>query len=230
MSITANEMPSGSYDVARLDDGDVDVSPPSDEQLLMAYRDFGQRGAFERLVHRYEHELYSYLRRYLGDTQMAEDVFQATFLQIHLKCRQFEEGRQFRPWLYTIATHQAIDFQRKNRRHRIVSLDRSGSGDGDLGSLIDLLASGEPGPVSRIEARERRDWIRSALGELSQTLRATVVLVYYQGLKYSDAADILGVPVGTVKSRLNAAILKLNQAWAGSNPAASSSANPHESK
>lgn len=220
MSITTNEMPSGSYDTVRFNAAPADASTTSDEQLLLAYRDFGQRQAFDHLVHRYEHELYSYLRRYLGDAQMAEDVFQATFLQVHLKCSHFEEGRRFRPWLYTIATNQAIDSQRKNRRHRIVSLDSksTGSQDDDLGSLIELLASGEPSPLSRLESSERSEWVRDALAELPEILRATVVLVYYQGLKYSDAADILGVPVGTVKSRLHSAILKLNQSWADSNP------------
>src|SRR5690606_19500070 len=81
----------------------------SDEQLLIEYRETGGRELFAQLVQRYERELYSYLRRYLGDAEIAEDVFQATFLQIHLKREQFEEGRRFRPWLYTIATNQAID-------------------------------------------------------------------------------------------------------------------------
>ncbi|MBI3469295.1 MAG: sigma-70 family RNA polymerase sigma factor, partial [Planctomycetes bacterium] len=97
--------------------------PASDELLLRSYRDKGDRAAFEELVHRYERELYSYLRRYLGDADLAEDVFQATFFQVHQKCHLFEDRRSFRPWLYTIATHQAIDALRKLRRHRTVSLD-----------------------------------------------------------------------------------------------------------
>ncbi len=120
----------------------------SDEKLLLAYRDEGDRQAFDQLVHRYERELFSYLRRYLGDASMAEDAFQTTFLQVHLKCDQFEEGRKFRPWLYTIATNQAIDAQRRNKRHRNVSLDRNTKPDGadDVGTLMDLLASKEPAP------------------------------------------------------------------------------------
>ncbi|MFM7033746.1 MAG: RNA polymerase sigma factor, partial [Planctomycetia bacterium] len=81
---------------------------PTDEELLARFRKDDDAAAFESLVHRYERELFSYLRRYLGSTEMAEDVFQATFLQVHLKKEQFEEGRRFRPWLYTIATNQAI--------------------------------------------------------------------------------------------------------------------------
>src|SRR5262249_262618 len=171
--------------------------------------------AFSELVHRYERELYSYLRRYLGDASMAEDAFQATFLQVHLKCDQFEEGRKLRPWLYTIATNQAIDAQRRNKRHRSVSLDRNTRHDGndDVGSLMDLLVSKEPSPAHRAETTQQRDWIRGAVEHLPDTLREAVNLVYYQGLKYREAADILEIPVGTVKSRLHAAILKLNEAW-----------------
>ena len=97
----------------------------TDEQLILQYRAAGDRSLFEELVRRYESELYNYLRRYLNDAEMAEDVFQASFLQVHLKCNQFESGRKFRPWLYTVATNQAIDAQRKNKRHRNVSLDRA---------------------------------------------------------------------------------------------------------
>ena len=85
---------------------------------------------FEELVRRYEKELYGYLRHYLGDAEMAEDVFQHDFLQVHLKCDQFEPGRKVRPWLYTIAINQAIDFQRRNRRHRMTSLNRATRNDG----------------------------------------------------------------------------------------------------
>ncbi|MEX0679397.1 MAG: sigma-70 family RNA polymerase sigma factor [Pirellulales bacterium] len=192
----------------------------SDEDLLLAYRDSADREAFTELVHRYERELYSYLRRYLGDAPMAEDAFQATFLQVHLKCDQFEEGRKFRPWLYTIATNQAIDSQRRNKRHKSVSLDRNTRPEGsdDVGTLMDLLTSREPAPERRMEATNERDWVRDAVAGLPDGLRDAVHLVYYQGLKYREAADILDIPVGTVKSRLHSAILKLNEVWMDSHP------------
>src|SRR5204863_8416993 len=124
--------------------GPVKASEWSDEELLAHFRKTGDRDAFTELVHRYERELFSYLRRYLGDAEMAEDAFQATFLQVHLKSHQFEEGRKVRPWLYTIATNQAIDAQRRNKRHRSVSLDRNINPNGDeVGSLMDLLLSRE---------------------------------------------------------------------------------------
>lgn len=187
----------------------------SDEELLVAYRDQGERGAFDELVHRYERELYNYLRRFLGDAVLAEDAFQATFLQVHLKCGQFEQGRKFRPWLYTVATNQAIDAQRRNKRHRMVSLDqRSSRGDqDDVGALLDLLGSREEGPAREMELSERRGWVQGAVAALPEPLRVAVNLIYYQGLKYREAADVLSIPVGTVKSRLHAALLKLNESW-----------------
>lgn len=185
----------------------------SDEDLLRGCRSGGDPAAFESLVHRYERELYSYLRRYLGSAEMAEDVFQATFLQVHLKKEQFEDGRRFRPWLYAIATNQAIDAQRRNRRHRMASLDaRTGDGD-DVGTLVEMLQGNGATAVQELEDEEARAWVRSAVDALPETLRGALVLVYHQGMKYREAADVLGIPVGTVKSRLNAALVKLNESW-----------------
>ncbi|HTQ38368.1 MAG TPA: RNA polymerase sigma factor [Pirellulales bacterium] len=196
-------------------------SRKSDEALLLEHRLRGSRRAFEELVQRYERELYSYLRRYLSDATLAEDVFQATFLQLHLKAEQFEEGRKVRPWLYTIATNQAIDAQRRNRRHKMVSLDRRGHSQelqDNVGSLLDLLTSKEPQAADNLETDERRQWVRQAIAQLPDALREAVLLVYYQGMKYREAAEVLDIPVGTVKSRMHAAILKLNEAWIQHHP------------
>ncbi len=188
----------------------------TDEQLLIEYRQTGDRELFAQLVYRYERELFNYLRRYLGDAEMAEDAFQAAFLQIHLKCEQFEEGRKFRPWLYTIATNQAIDAKRRNKRHRMVSLDTSGSSQNDedeVGRLVNLLQSGEADPLDNVEQLERRLLVRKTLDELPESMYAVVQLVYYRGMKYREAADVLSIPVGTVKSRLHSAITRLTDVW-----------------
>ena len=195
----------------------VNSIPPTewtDENLLLRYQEHGDGWAFEELVHRYERELYIYLRNYLGDAQMAEDTFQTTFLQVHLKCDQFDATRKVRPWLYTVATNQAIDSQRRNRRHRMVSLDRRAGGDGedDLGALVQLLESREIGPVGQLETAEHSHTIRQAIQQLPDPLKDVVLLVYYQGLMYREAAEVLSIPVGTVKSRLHTAIYRLNQA------------------
>jgi RNA polymerase sigma-70 factor (ECF subfamily) len=196
------------------------ASRMTDEELLLEYRSTGDEGLFVELVGRYQRELYSYLRRYLGDAAMAEDVFQAAFLQVHLKCDKFDAARRFRPWLYTIATNQAIDSQRRNRRHRAVSLDRRNraGGEDSTGTLLDMMPSLETGPVEKLEAVERRDWVRQAVRDLPEQLGMAVQLVYYQGMKYREAAEVMAVPVGTVKSRLHSAINRLSTAWNDSHP------------
>ncbi|MBB76861.1 MAG: RNA polymerase subunit sigma-70 [Planctomycetaceae bacterium] len=193
------------------EDGVFSIDRAADEELLLRYRRTGQQECFSQLVRRYERELYNYLYKYLGKADMAEDVFQATFVQLHLKCEQFQEGRRFRPWLYAVATNQAIDFQRRNRRHRILSLDGGGhSRDEESGQFADLLASETPGPLQHVSAREREAWVATAMAELSEAARSVIELVYFQGLKYREAAEVLKVPVGTVKSRLHSAITRLS--------------------
>jgi RNA polymerase sigma-70 factor (ECF subfamily) len=186
----------------------------TDEELLLEYRVTGSATLFEALVKRYERELYNYLRRFLGSQVLAEDAFQATFIQVHLKCELYDPERKVRPWLYTVATNQAIDIQRRNRRHRLVSLDRPNRVQHDeLGSLVDVLSSREVDPGDGLEQGERKEWVRSAVAALPEQLRSAVKLVYFRGMKYREAADELAVPVGTVKSRLHAAVKRLGEAW-----------------
>lgn len=193
--------------------GSDTLTSRTDEELLLDYRSRLDRLVFEELVRRYEKEMYGYLRHYLGDAEMAEDVFQQTFLQVHLKCDQFEEGRKVRPWLYTVATNQAIDYQRRNRRHRITSLDRRSQRglEGESGTLVELLDGEIVGPSEEAEAAEQQSQLRRAINELPEQMREVVLLVYFQGLKYREAADIMDIPVGTVKSRLHAAVQKLSE-------------------
>jgi len=188
----------------------------SDEELLDRFRRHHPE-AFGVLVRRYERELYGYLRRYLGDPCLAEDVFQNTFLQLYVKSGQYEPGRPVRPWLYTIARHQAIDALRRTGRHQALSLDetRVDPGDGEVAALLEVLETRGPGPLDAATAQERREQVRAGVDRLPDFLRQVLILAYYQGLKYREIADVLGIPVGTVKSRLHAALVKLQEAWAG---------------
>jgi RNA polymerase sigma-70 factor (ECF subfamily) len=192
-----------------------DLTACSDEVLLEQFR-HGQADAFGVLVRRYERELYGYLRRYTNNASLAEDVFQNTFLQVYVKIGQYEPGRVFRHWLYAIATNQAIDALRRNVRHQAVSLDeqRSEAGEGELARLLEMLQSRGPSPVESASAQERREQVRAGVDRLPEFLRQVLILAYYQGLKYREIADILDIPVGTVKSRLHAALVKLQEAWA----------------
>jgi RNA polymerase sigma-70 factor (ECF subfamily) len=186
----------------------------SDEDLLNRFCK-GQKEAFGVLVRRYERELHGYLRRYLGDADLADDVFQNTFVQVFVKSDQYESGRPVRPWLYTIATNQAIDALRRNGRHQAVSLDqyREESYEGEVHSLLETLEGRGPGPLDLAQGQERRERIRASVDRLPDFLRQVLILAYYQGLKYRDIADIVGIPVGTVKSRLHAALVKLQEMW-----------------
>src|SRR5687768_3118851 len=197
-----------------------DADRMTDEERLLEYRLTGAAQLFEALVKRYERELYNYLRRFLNNQVLAEDAFQATFMQVHLKCHLFDDQRKVRPWLYTVATNQAIDIQRRNRRHKLVSLDRPNRLQHDeLGSLMDVLSSREEEPTGGLEQVERKEWVRQAVAALPEQLRSAVRLVYFRGLKYREAADELDVPVGTVKSRLHSAVKRLGEAWKQAHPA-----------
>lgn len=187
----------------------------SDELLLTRYSKTGDRTLFETLMRRYEREIYSYLRRYIGNAEQAEDAFQGTFVQVHLKCQQFDSSRRFRPWLYAIATNQAIDVQRRNKRHRMVSLDAPTSSDsaGRPTTWGEKLVGDAVDPLDRASEHEDGRWVNEAVNSLGDSLERVVQLVYYQGMKYREAADVLGIPVGTVKSRLHAAVQKLSAMW-----------------
>jgi RNA polymerase sigma-70 factor (ECF subfamily) len=190
------------------------LAEASDEVLMASYL-AGDGEAYGLLVRRYEKELFSYLQRMLGDAMTAEDVFQNTFLTVHTKRHLFVLGRPFRPWLYTLATHQAIDAMRRNGRHVRPSLDqRIDTGTGDQPTtMLDLLASGRVNPTDEVEREETAELVRASVDELPEHLRSAIVLCYYQGFKYKEIAQVLEIPVGTVKSRLHAAVVRLSESW-----------------
>src|SRR5262249_76567 len=134
---TSNSLPRRNVDMMKASGTEMaeDLATPSDEELLSRYRESGRAADFNALVQRYQNELYRYLVGYVGGPGVGEDVFQNTFLQVHLKRGLYEDGRPVRPWLYSIATHQAVDALRKAGRHPTVSLDqRVPSGGADAGA------------------------------------------------------------------------------------------------
>lgn len=190
------------------------VAGVADEDLLRAFVETGDRHAFETLVRRYQSEIYPYLRRYMGDDDQAEDAFQLTFVKVYQKVEQFDFQRRFRPWLYGIATHQAIDLKRRNKRRMHASLDLGSSGDDARGASQAASIPDHRGPHrDPLEHDELKVKIRAAIEEVGEPGRSALELIYLQGLPYRDAADILNVPVGTVKSRVHAAVRKLANIW-----------------
>ncbi len=193
-------------------------APPDadpDEALLERVRAKDNAG-MEVLVRRYERELYGYLRRYLGDADLAADVFQNTFVQVFVKIDQYQPGRAARPWLYAIATNQAIDALRRRSRRKDTRADTGSDGDpadGRVRTLSEVLPDPAAGPAERTELAEARAQVRAAVDRLPEGLRQVVILAYFQNLKYQEIADTLDIPLGTVKSRLHAALHKLGDDW-----------------
>jgi RNA polymerase sigma-70 factor, ECF subfamily len=190
--------------------------PASDEELLLALQR-GNREGFATLVRRYERELYVYLWRYLGDAELAADVFQNTCVAIFRKIRHYDPARSAKPWIYTIATNQAIDASRQRARRRDQVLTQDHSDDGSP-SFFEAIPQGGVGPGEQVVLTEQQQRIREALTDLNDSQRQVIVLTYFQGLKYQEAAEVLGVPLGTVKSRLNAAMNRLTEVWKLRNP------------
>jgi RNA polymerase sigma-70 factor (ECF subfamily) len=204
----------GVLDENLLGDGGGIAAGVADEDLLRAFVEAGDRHAFETLVRRYQSEIYHYLRRYMGDDDQAEDAFQLTFVKVYKKVEQFDLQRRFRPWLYGIATHQAIDLKRRNKRRLHASLDLGSSGDDARGtSQAASIPDHRGSQQDPLEHDELKVKIRAAVEEVGEPGRSALELIYLQGLPYRDAADILDVPVGTVKSRVHAAVRKLANIW-----------------
>lgn len=183
----------------------------TDEELLDDYCR-GDDAAFEALVRRYRNELFHFLIRFLGSRAAAEDVFQETFLQIHLSARSFDVERRFKPWLFTIAANKARDYHRKSNRRAALSLT-GGEQEERGGSYIDLLDAELPRPEEPILDSERSRLVKSVVDSLPAPLREILVLSYFQRLSYNQIADSLAIPLGTVKTRLHSAVAAFARAW-----------------
>ncbi len=183
-----------------------------DEQLIERYR-AGEHEAFEALVRRYRQELFHFLIRFTGSRAAAEDVFQEAFLQVHLSIDTFDTSRRFKPWLFTIAANKARDYHRKHGRHHALSLSDSVGEEGDGQRFVDLLDAGMDGPDEPLADAERSHFVRQTVDDLPGHLREILLLAYFQKMSYSQIADTLGIPLGTVKSRLHAAVAMFAETW-----------------
>ena len=193
-----------------------DRQPPdyvSDEQLLYRYTQ-GETAAFETLVKRYRRELFHFLVRFLGDAALAEDVFQETFLQVHLSAGGFDVNRRLRPWLFTIAVNKARDAMRSRSRRSAADLDAEVPGpDHDGVRFVDLMPAESPSPSESIENQETAEAVRTVVRTMPEHLRTVLLLGYFHELPYKDIAEILDVPMGTVKSRLHVAVKEFAKRW-----------------
>jgi len=185
----------------------------TDEQLLGDYR-AGDKQSFATLVGRYQRELFHFLVRFLGDRAAAEDVFQETFLQIHQSAEQFDPQRRFRPWLFTIAANKARDLIRSQARRPTNPLQASiNPGDEESGEFIDLMQSVENAPDQPMEREELQQSVHNTVMGMPEHLREILLLSYFHQFPYKQISDILEIPLGTVKSRLHAAVAHFADRW-----------------
>ena len=190
---------------------------PTDEQLLAAYRE-GDVASFSNLVGRYQRELFHFLVRFVGDRAAAEDVFQEAFLQVHQSAEQFDLQRRFRPWLFTIAANKARDMIRSQARRPTSPLQASiTSGDDDSGEFLDLLSSAAAMPHEHMEREELQLAVQKTVMAMPDHLREILLLSYFHQFPYKQISEILEIPLGTVKSRLHAAVAFFADRWRVSN-------------
>jgi RNA polymerase sigma-70 factor (ECF subfamily) len=188
-------------------------APVTDEQLLEAYRN-GDRSGFTRLVERYQRELFHFLVRFVGDRAAAEDIFQESFLQVHQSAAQFDLTRRFRPWLFTIAANKARDYLRSQARRPANQLQASITpGNDDSGEFIDLLTSADLGPGEPMERHELQQLVQKTVSEMPANFREILLLSYFHQFSYKQIGEILEIPLGTVKSRLHAAVAFFADRW-----------------
>ena len=165
------------------------MSDPSDESLLAAHLR-GDPHAFGQLVARHERRVYGLCLRILGSRQDAEDATQEAFLAALRKASTFRQAAAFTTWLYRVAVNAATDQARRRGRARLSLLDPE-----DVGLAAD--PSGDPGELVATAVT-----VQAALAQLPEEFRVAVVLCDLYRVPYAEAAQILEVPVGTVKSRV----------------------------
>ena len=190
------------------------MTTPSDEQLLAEHVE-GLPDRFELLVRRHSQELYRFLARFTGSGTLAEDIAQDAFLQVHLAASSFDPSRRFKPWLFTIAANKARDALRSRARRPEVPLDAHvGSSDEESGQTFrDFMVDNAADPVGSLESGEEREQVRSVLNRMPEHYREVLVLSYFHQFPYKEIADILNVPLGTVKSRLHSAVAHFGRAY-----------------
>jgi RNA polymerase sigma-70 factor, ECF subfamily len=186
----------------------VEANPLFDEKAVVQAILQGQSYQFNELVVRYQDRLFNGLYAMLGNRHDAEDVAQEAFAMAYRKLASFESKSSFFTWLHRIAFNLAIDHKRREKRHKHPQ-ERS---DGDSGVGMELMDN-RPGetPIEQIERDESCTRLYAALAQIDPERRAVLTLRDLQGLNYDEISLCLGIPAGTVRSRLHRARLELKE-------------------
>lgn len=175
------------------------------EQCLVQHAVTGDLDGFNRLVILHQDSLYWWVFSLVNDEAQAEDITQMTFLTAYEKLHTFRGG-SFKAWLFTIARNRSFDELRRRKRLPSFSLEDAGEDDRDL---FDLLPDSAPLPEGTLLATEQSEMVEQMLNSLPVAFQQVVRLIDMEELDYQDAAKILGLPLGTVKSRLTRARMKM---------------------
>ncbi len=175
----------------------------SDEDLIEKF----QRGdiyAYELIVKRYKDQLLNFVYRFLGNQEEAEDVVQETFLRVYRNRHAYQRVAKFSTWIYTIAGNLARTELRRRNRRRIFSLSNMGVDDKEY-EISDEFSS----PEKHTNTVLSEEIIQKEINKLSPKFREVIILRDIQELSYEEISKIIRVPIGTVKSRVNRARLRL---------------------
>ncbi|OQA44939.1 MAG: ECF RNA polymerase sigma factor SigW [Chloroflexi bacterium ADurb.Bin325] len=160
----------------------------------------GDRQAFTRLVEAYQGPVYNLAYRMLSDAAEAEDAAQETFVRMYTKLHTYQPGKKLSSWVLSIASHYCIDRLRR-RRGEFLSLDEE--------PLANTLPGRQADPQELAVRQETRDMVQAAVETLALAYRAPLILRYWHGLSYDEIAEVLGLSVPAVKSRLHRARLQM---------------------
>ncbi|HPS65828.1 MAG TPA: sigma-70 family RNA polymerase sigma factor [Ignavibacteria bacterium] len=177
---------------------DIEYKKRSDEELI-GYFQNGDYQAYNELVERYKDKLVNFIFRYTGNRDDAEDFAQDTFLKLYKSKHLYKEIAKFSTWFYTIALNTVKTNLKKKSRMSTLSIsdyDDESNKDYDLPS-----DSGEPDEL--INSKMEVEFIQKAINNLDKSFREVILLRDVQDLEYDEIAKITGLPLGTVKSRIN---------------------------
>lgn len=179
----------------------------SDEQAMWRVQMNDDAHAFAQLMRRWEAPIQRLCARMLGDLQKGEDLAQDTFARVFAKRKEYEPKGKFSTFLWRVALNLCYDELRRVKRRSECSLDEDSEEDG----VLSRFQSAMPGPDAQLVARERCDLVRQAVLRLPEAYRSVVVLRHYENLKFREIAEVLGIPEGTVKSRMAEALSQLHK-------------------
>ncbi|MEN4012878.1 MAG: sigma-70 family RNA polymerase sigma factor [Chloroflexota bacterium] len=174
----------------------------------------GDLDAFNRLVLAYQDMAYNLAYRMLSDSNSAEDATQTAFISAYRHLKQYRGG-SFRAWVLRMVTNTCYDELRRRQRHPSIPLEPINNDEEEEIESPIWLADHNPTPDEEIEARELEAAIQHCIQELPDEFRAVVILVDVQGMDYREVSQVVGKPLGTIKSRLARARMRLRECLAG---------------